>query len=70
MVVVVVVVVVVWLSSAVPLRRASLVSQQGVWICWHSDVQSRQLFVVVYCTVCCLQCFDAVGWAAGRASGL
>ena len=20
--------------------------------------------------VCCLQCFDAVGWAAGRASGL
>ena len=26
-----------------------------------------QLFVVV---ASCLQCFDAVGWAAGRASGL
>ena len=23
-----------------------------------------------YCIALCLQCFDAVGWAAGRASGL
>jgi len=23
-----------------------------------------------HCSVSCLQCFDAVGWAAGRASGL
>ena len=23
-----------------------------------------------HCVVECLQCFDAVGWAAGRASGL
>ena len=27
--------------------------------------------VIVLCLQClCLQCFDAVGWAAGRASGL
>ena len=26
--------------------------------------------VCVCVCVCCLQCFDAVGWAAGRASGL
>ena len=29
---------------------------------------------VLLCSICgdlmCLQCFDAVGWAAGRASGL
>jgi len=27
------------------------------------------LFVCLYVTIC-LQCFDAVGWPAGRASGL
>ena len=26
--------------------------------------------VVVVAVALCLQCFDAVGWAAGRASGL
>ena len=34
----------------------------------------RLLFTVISSLVafsaCCLQCFDAVGWAAGRASGL
>ena len=29
-----------------------------------------RLYMSLYCTVLCLQCFDAVGWAAGRASGL
>ena len=27
------------------------------------------LVLLVTCETCCLQCFDAVGWAAGRASG-
>ena len=27
-------------------------------------------FIARYGVFCCLQCFDAVGWAAGRASGL
>ena len=31
------------------------------------DALDEQIIVVV---VWCLQCFDAVGWAAGRASGL
>jgi len=29
------------------------------------------VFIHVFCTrLSCLQCFDAVGWVAGRASGL
>ena len=28
------------------------------------------LFFIVFTVIVCLQCFDAVGWAAGRASGL
>jgi len=28
------------------------------------------VFVDVLHSILCLQCFDAVGWAAGRASGL
>ena len=33
-----------------------------VYICWFLHSQCLQCF--------CLQCFDAVGWVAGRASGL
>ena len=28
------------------------------------------LFMITELSIRCLQCFDAVGWAAGRASGL
>ena len=48
--------------------------------CWGACRQKISLLVIVSITVClfasfvllslCLQCFDAVGWAAGRASGL
>jgi len=38
------------------------------------DLEAEQVlhfhFVVVVISIFCLQCFDAVGWAAGRASGL
>ena len=41
------------------------------------DTAHRQLLVIVavavavdLCDALCLQCFDAVGWAAGRTSGL
>jgi len=37
--------------------------------CEPATSNCRQLFCTVVVT-CCLQCFDAVGWAAGRASGL
>jgi len=30
----------------------------------------KQVFVLLLFVHLCLQCFDAVGWAAGRASGL
>ena len=44
-------------------------------VSWHFD---RVLVFSLYfsfspyfiCLVHCMQCFDAVGWAAGRASGL
>jgi len=26
--------------------------------------------IFTFCVLCCPQCFDAVGWATGRASGL
>jgi len=28
------------------------------------------MFIMTFICLQCLQCFDAVGWAAGRASGL
>jgi len=36
------------------------------------EVQHRySILMVIFCSVFfCLQCFDTVGWAAGRASGL
>ena len=36
---------------------------------WFVNMQSVVVEEVKFCTVC-LQYFDAVGWAAGRASGL
>jgi len=35
----------------------------------YLNTQIINILQYVYTTVC-LQCFDAVGWAAGRASGL
>jgi len=41
------------------------------FICEISITKCPHLFVlVIYCQCFYLQCFDAVGWAAGRASGL
>ena len=37
----------------------------------HMALEGLYIFIVlVYCRCLCLQCFDAVGWASGRASGL
>ena len=40
----------------------------------QSTVVVKQLVTIIYFSITgillCLQCFDAVGWAAGRASGL
>jgi len=43
--------------------------------CYLQSYFSTRHFLVTICTICafsalCLQCFDAVGWVAGRASGL
>ena len=37
-------------------------------VCLELGVRCR-LFVCIQVNLTCLQCFDAVGWAAGRASG-
>ena len=31
---------------------------------------SPAVIIIIIVVIICLQCFDAVGWAAGRASGL
>ena len=36
----------------------------------HIMFSHPAVFVHVLCLFYCLQCFDVVGWAAGRASGL
>jgi len=33
-------------------------------------VHVYKLYLLTYLHLACLQCFDAVGWVAGRASGL
>ena len=38
---------------------------KGIYI-----AQVRKGHKCATCLIVCLQCFDAVGWAAGRASGL
>ena len=37
---------------------------------WHCTCFRVVLFFYLLLLITCLQCFDAVGWAAGRASGL
>ena len=37
---------------------------------WNSLLLHLHLFVLFVIFVINVQCFDAVGWAAGRASGL
>ena len=46
-------------------------------ITWHHVLLSKvhttyylTLMAIMHVSYCCLQCFDAVGWVAGRASGL
>ena len=43
----------------------------------HNEAKKEPIFFCAYLLLCfctfvriCLQCFDAVGWAAGKASGL
>ena len=55
-----------------PLLKAA--STFRLWRCYFHDVcffiTSIVRSPVMYELYVCLQCFDAVGWAAGRASGL
>ena len=37
---------------------------------WHSDKSIQTTVTHIFTYMKCLQCFDAVGWVAGRASGL
>ena len=56
------------MSEAKPLQDAS---PQGTMSPMRTVVDSVVvIFFLVYARCKCLQCFDAVGWAAGRVSGL
>ena len=53
------------------LRASSIV--EDTWDDTESESSEQQIRKVKYIAIViyiCLQCFDAVGWAAGRASGL
>jgi len=58
-----------------PLVRSSLyqrvTERASEWLLNKQWTYSEIIWTLAaVCLWCCLQCFDAVGWAAGRASGL
>ena len=69
-----------WSNSGIFIVLSSVDQSRGSSVyLWHCDqVTSRRRlskdtkrhFCLTVLTITCLQCFDAVGWAAGRASGL
>ena len=69
-----------WFMQAHGLRKGDehlAYTPHGAWhtlpiLAKHCNIfqQSQPELVHFRCTVFCLQCFDAVGWAAKRASGL
>ena len=50
-------------AGALPKSRLAVIGLV-LEVCWPFA------FITYWCLLVCLQCFDAVGWAAGRASGL
>ena len=56
-------------SLAVPYLSLLVVNPGELWLLFY--VFMVYFVFTFYCIYfSCLQCFDAVGWAAGRASGL
>ena len=51
-------------------RRALSLLQAAVGVLHIHNIMIAYNVPVYTATCPCLQCFDAVGWAAGRASGL
>jgi len=64
-------------ASNMTVTKVSVQDQQGSESA-YSDPKTKPKYVVYFSLISvrawgehyCLQCFDAVGWAAGRASGL
>ena len=61
-----------WKTNSVYLHCIMLILQYKVSLLLIDLVVALILFIFMLAllSVLCLQCFDAVGWAAGRASGL
>ena len=63
-----------YIRQAIDQRRVDKfwkLSARQLQLCVNFCVAQQRVLAILlplYCT--CLQCFDAVGWAAGRASGL
>ena len=64
----------VYINHSTPGRRAEYCNERVCVSSCLSAIISSELYVRslphFYACYICLQCFDAVGWAAGRASGL
>jgi len=58
--------VVICLERGADLHMAQLLPMPPTISC----LSKIQIGFTFWCRLTCLQCFDAVGWAAGRASGL
>ena len=51
------------------LRCSVYTNFRMIWL-WTLLLRTFKCFMLPLCCCGCLQCFDAVGWVAGRASGL
>ena len=60
----------VWTWTVHPTQHVSMHTARGNTRQSYIARCSSNTVWLYKCLYCCLQCFDAVGWAAGRASGL
>jgi len=57
-------------GGSIPVFDEIVVSTQLMNRVMSFDKLAGMHLAVILLLLCCLQCFDAVGWVAGRASGL
>jgi len=52
------------------MNSATLFRNSALYSAYNAVWATAAIFVPLVAMIICLQCIDAVGWAAGRASGL
>jgi len=58
------------LKNASVLEKKCHIAHRHVQVTKWREHITLKYFIILQVLLYCLQCFDAVGWAAGRASGL